>query len=73
MTLSTRPRSAADYQRMLGWRAEPGSDQQRAELVAVQSDGVGLVVDSWPSDVRGRGVLQEFLFDGVPVEPGGYA
>ena len=27
-------------QRVLGRRAEPGGDQQRAELVAVQRDGV---------------------------------
>jgi hypothetical protein len=31
-------------QRILGRRAEPGGDQQRAELVAVQRDRVGLVV-----------------------------
>jgi hypothetical protein len=33
-------------QRMLGRRAEPGSDQQGAEFVTVQRDGVGLVVHS---------------------------
>ena len=38
---------------MLGGRAEPGSDQQRAELVAVQRDGVGLVVHPRTADVRG--------------------
>jgi hypothetical protein len=57
-------------ERMLGGRAEPGGDQQGAELVAVQCDGVRLVVDSRPPDVRGRGVLEEFFFDCVPVEPG---
>jgi hypothetical protein len=27
-------------QRVSGWRAEPGGDEQRAELVAVQRDGM---------------------------------
>jgi len=40
-------------QRMLGRRAEPGGDQQRAELVAVQRDRVGLVVHPGTADVRG--------------------
>ena len=57
-------------QRVLGGRAEPGGDQQRAELVAVQRGGVRLVVQPRPADVRGRGVLEELLLDGVPVEPG---
>ncbi len=41
-------------QRMLGRRAEPGGNQQSAELVTVQRDGVGLVVHPRPPDVRGR-------------------
>jgi hypothetical protein len=57
-------------QRMLGRRAEPGGDQQGAEFVAVQGHGMRLVVDSRPPDVRGRGVLEEFFFDGVFVETG---
>ena len=40
-------------QRVLGWRAEPGGDQQGAELVAVQAHGVGLVVHPGAADVRG--------------------
>ena len=36
-------------QRMLGQRAEPGGDQQRAEFVAVQRDGMRLVVDPRPA------------------------
>jgi hypothetical protein len=40
-------------QRMLGRRAEPGGDQQRAELVAVQRGGMGLVVHARTADVRG--------------------
>ena len=29
-----------------------------------------LIVQPGAADVRGRGVLEEFFFDGVPVEPG---
>ena len=55
---------------MLKRRAEPGGDQERAELVAVQGDGMRLVVHPWTADVSGRGMLEEFFFDGVFVEPG---
>ena len=54
-------------QRMLGGRSEPGGDQQGAELVAVQADGMRLVVRTRPADVRSWGMLQEYLFDGVAV------
>jgi hypothetical protein len=57
-------------QRVLGGRAEPGGDQERAELVAVQGGGVRLVVQPRSADVRGRGMLEEFFLDGVPVKPG---
>ena len=57
-------------QRVLGGRAEPGGDQQRADLVAVQADRVRLVVQPGTADVRGRGVLEQFFLDGVAVEPG---
>ena len=57
-------------QRVLGGRAEPGGDQERAELVAVQGGGVRLVVQPGPADVRGRGVVEELFLDGVLVEPG---
>ncbi len=40
-------------QRMLKRRAEPGGHQQRAELVTVQRDSMGLVVDPRTADVRG--------------------
>jgi len=40
-------------QRMLGRRPEPGGHQQRAELVAVQGDGMGLVVHPRSADVGG--------------------
>jgi len=55
---------------MLGRRAEPGGNEQGAELVAVQRDGVGLVVRPRPPDMSGWGVIQEFLLDRVLVEPG---
>jgi hypothetical protein len=56
-------------QRVLGRRAEPGGDQEGAELVAVQGDGMGLVIHPRPPDMGSRGVLEEFLFNGVAVEP----
>ena len=55
---------------MLARRTKPGSDEQGAELVAIQGDGVRLVIDARAADVGCRGVLKEFFFDGVPVEPG---
>ena len=55
---------------MLGGSAEPGGDQQRAELVAVQPGGVRLVVQAGPPDVRGWGVIEQLFLDGVAVEPG---
>jgi hypothetical protein len=55
---------------MLNRRAEPGGHQHGAELVAVQSGGMRLVVQSRPPDVGGRGVLEEVFFDGVLIEAG---
>jgi len=40
-------------QGVLGGRAEPGGDQERAELAAVQVGGVRLVIQPRPADVRG--------------------
>jgi hypothetical protein len=40
-------------QRVLARRPEPGGDQQGAELVAVQRDGVRLVVHPRAADVGG--------------------
>jgi len=57
-------------QRMLGRRAEPSGDQERAELVAVQRDGVGLIVHPRTSDVSAWRMLEELFFDRVLVEPG---
>ena len=36
-----------------GGGAEPGGDQQRAELVAVQRGGMGLIVHPRPADMSG--------------------
>jgi len=52
-------------QRVPGGRAEPGGGQQCAELVAVQRDGAGLVVDPGPPDMGGRGAIQELFLDRV--------
>ena len=57
-------------QRMLGRRPEPGGDQQRAELVAVQAGGMRLIVQPGTADVRGRRVIEQVFLDRVPVEPG---
>jgi hypothetical protein len=50
-------------------RAEPGGDQQRADLIAVPAGGVRLVVQAGPADMHGRGMIWQFLLDGVSVEP----
>jgi len=57
-------------QRVLGRRPEPGADQERAELVAIQGSSMGLVVQPRAADMSGRGVLEEFFLDGVLIEPG---
>jgi hypothetical protein len=41
-------------QRMPGGYAEPSGDQQRAELVAVQPVGKGLIVQTGTADMSGR-------------------
>jgi hypothetical protein len=45
---------------MLAGGSKPGSDQQRAELIAVQPGGVGFVIE-WS---------RSFFFDGISAEPG---
>src|SRR5215470_14154709 len=55
---------------MLDRRAEPGGYQERAELVAVQGDGMRLVIQPRAADVGGRGMLEELFLDRVLVEPG---
>ena len=39
---------------MLVRRAEPGSNQQRADLVAIQANRMRLIVQPWPTPGRGR-------------------
>src|SRR5260370_2338737 len=47
---------------MLGRWAEPGGYPERAELVAVQGDGIGFLVHPRTADVTGGGrPLQPFL------------
>ena len=41
-------------QRALRRGPEPGGDQQRPELVAVQADGAGFVVQVGAADIGGR-------------------
>ena len=57
-------------QRMLKRRTQASGDEMGTELVTVQGNGVRLVIGPRAADVRGRGVLQEFFFHGVAVEPG---
>ena len=57
-------------QRMLAPRAEPRGHQQGSHLVAVQGSGMRLVIEPRTADMSGRGMVQEFFFDGVLVEPG---
>ena len=55
---------------MLAGRPEPGGDQQGTELVAVQGDGMGLVVHPRTAHVRSRRAAKEFFLDRVLIEPG---
>ena len=55
---------------MLAWSPEPGGHQQRAEFVAVQRNGMGLVLHPWSADMRSRRAAQEFFLNRVLIEPG---
>jgi hypothetical protein len=55
---------------MLSCVPRPAATSRGTEFVAVQRDRVGLVVQAGTADVSGRGVLEEFFLDRVPVEPG---
>jgi len=48
--------------------AQPGLDQERAELVAVQPKRVGLIVDLRATDVGSRVAVDDGLLGAVPVE-----
>ena len=50
-------------------QAEPGGDQQGTEFVAIQGDGMGLVVHPRPAHVRGRRGAEESSSTAT-VEPG---
>jgi hypothetical protein len=54
---------------VLGWAADPGRDQDRAEFVAVQPGGMGLIIHAGAPDMGGRGMLDQVFLHGVPVEP----
>jgi hypothetical protein len=56
-------------QRVLGRRAESGRDEQRAELVSVQANGVGFIVQPGPPHMGCGRVVEKFFLDGVAVEP----
>jgi hypothetical protein len=55
---------------VFGEAAQPGSDEQGADLVAVQPDGVGLIVQAGPADMDRRGMIEEILLHGIAVEAG---
>jgi len=55
---------------VLARRPEPGGNKQRLGFVAVQPDGVRVIVQPGTADMGGRGVIEEVFLDGVPLEPG---
>jgi len=52
------------------FQPEPGSDQHRAEPIAAQASGLRFVIQARAADMNRRGVIEEFLFHGVLLEPG---
>jgi len=55
---------------VLAGSPEPGCDQQSAELVTVQGDGMRLVVHPRTAHVRSRRGAEEFFLDRVLARPG---
>jgi hypothetical protein len=55
---------------MIARRSESGLDQEGAELVAVQTQRPGLIVDLGPANVEGRVPLDELFLFAVAVEAG---
>lgn len=55
-------------ERMVARRRESGGDEDGAELGAVEVGNMGLVVDSWSTDMHGGRVLDDPFFLGVAVE-----
>jgi hypothetical protein len=56
-------------QRVLRGRAEPGGDQQCAELASVQPGSVRLIVQPRPAHMGSRGMARQFFPGRVAVEP----
>ena len=54
---------------MLGGLAQPGSNQQRAEPIAVQAHRMRLVVQAGAADMSGRGMLEQLFLHRVLIEP----
>ena len=54
---------------MLGGLTEPGGNQQRAQLVAVQTGGMRLIIEPGTADMSGWGMIQQVFLHRVPVEP----
>jgi hypothetical protein len=63
-------RASSEIRAFPGRGAEPGGDQERADFVALEAGGMGFVVQPRAADVHCRGMIEQFFFDGVPVEPG---
>ncbi len=57
-------------QRMIVRRRQSSLDKERAELVAVETDRVRLVVQLRTPHMHSRGVFDDAFLAGVPVEPG---
>ena len=55
---------------MRGRVPQAGGDQQCAELVTVQPDGMRLIVQAGTADMRGRGMVEQVFLHRVLVEPG---
>lgn len=67
------PKAAQCQQRdqgVLDSRPQTGGDEERTYLVAIESDGVALVVQAGPAHMHRRGDGQKALFFGVAVEAG---
>lgn len=55
---------------MVTGTGEPRGDEESAELVAVQANLQGLVIQAEPAHMSRRGPFDQAFLFGVPVEPG---
>ena len=55
---------------MVAGAGETSGNEHRADFVAVESGGVGLVVEPRSTDVHRWGAVEESFFDGVAVQGG---